>query len=53
MELVASEPEPTAIAVLSALWIYNDDPRLRDRIAGLVHERESPTLQAGFDREFR
>jgi hypothetical protein len=53
MELVASEPEPTAIAALSALRIYKDDPRLRERIARLVHERESPTLQAGLDRDFR
>jgi HEAT repeat protein len=53
MELVASEPEPTAIDALSALRIYKDDPRLRERIARLVHERESPPLQAGFDRDFR
>ena len=53
MELVASESEPTAIAALSALRIYKDDPRLRERIAKLVHERGSPTLQARFDRDFR
>jgi HEAT repeat protein len=52
MELVASEPEPTAIDALSALRIYKEDPRLRERIAGLVQERKSPTLQAGFDRDF-
>jgi hypothetical protein len=53
MELVAAEPEPTAIAALSALRISKDGPRLRERIAGLVHERESPALQTGFGREFR
>jgi HEAT repeat protein len=53
MELVASETEPTAIDVLSALRIYKGDPRLRERIAKLVHERMSPMLQACFDRDFR
>jgi hypothetical protein len=51
--LVASEPDPVAIAALSALRIYKDDPRVRDRIAGIVQERKSPSLQTGFDREFR
>jgi HEAT repeat protein len=46
MELVASEPEPAAIEALSALGIYKDDPRLRERLARLVHERGSPALQA-------
>jgi HEAT repeat protein len=53
MELAASEEEPTAIAALSALKIYMGDPRLCDRIAKLVHERESPTLQAWFVRHYR
>jgi hypothetical protein len=53
LELVASEPEPTAIAALAALKIYNHDPHLRARIAALVHERGSPALQSRFDREFR
>jgi HEAT repeat protein len=53
MGLVASEPEPTAIAALSALRIYKDDPRLREQIAKLVHEHGSRALQAGFDRDFR
>ena len=50
--LVASGPEPDAVAALSALGIYKDDPRLRERIAGLVREAESPTLQAAFNRGF-
>jgi HEAT repeat protein len=53
MELVAAESEPTAIAALWALKIYKNDPRLRERIASLVLERRSPTLQACFDRDFR
>ena len=53
MELVASESESTAIAALSALKIHNYDPHLRERIAKLVHERGSHTLQARFDRDFR
>jgi HEAT repeat protein len=52
-ELVASEPEPAAIEALLALRIYKDDPRLRERIAKLVRERSSPSLQTGFDRDFR
>ncbi len=51
-ELVASEPEPDAAAALAALGIYKDDPRLRERIAGLVREKGSPKLQSAFDREF-
>jgi HEAT repeat protein len=53
MELVASESEPTAIAALAALKIYKDDPRVRERIVKLVHEKASQTLQARFDRDFR
>jgi HEAT repeat protein len=50
--LVATESEPDAFAALSALRIYKDDPRIRERIAGLVRERGSRTLQAAFDRDF-
>lgn len=52
MELVETEPEPTASAALSALRIFKEDPRLRERIATLVAERGSPALRAGFDRDF-
>jgi HEAT repeat protein len=52
MGLVASEPEPDAVAALSALLIYKDDPRLRERVAAIVRERGSRILQAAFDREF-
>ena len=53
LELVASNTEETAIAVLSTLKIYKNDPHLRDRIAKLVHERKSGELQTFFDRAFR
>jgi hypothetical protein len=53
VELVASESEPEASAALSALRIFKEDPRLRERIAQAVRERESPALQAAFDRDFR
>jgi HEAT repeats len=53
LQLVASEEESTASDALSALRIFKDDPRLRERIAGLVQERESRRLQAAFDRDFR
>jgi HEAT repeat protein len=55
MELVASESEPerTAIDALSALKLYKHDPSLRERIAKLVKQRGSRSLQAGFDRDFR
>ncbi len=52
IELVSSESEPTALAALSALRIFKSDPRLRDRIARLVQERDSPVLSARFQREF-
>ena len=52
VEYVASEPEPNAIAALSALRIYKDDPKLRERIAGIIRERAIPLLRAEFDREF-
>jgi HEAT repeat protein len=52
MELVASEEEPDAIAALSALRIFKGDPRLRERIAKIVHDRGSPRLRSGFEREF-
>lgn len=52
VELVASETESTAIAALSALGIFNNDPRLCERIAKRVEERGDPTLRACFDRTF-
>ena len=52
MELVASESEPTAIAALSALRIYKDDPRLpRANREARPRTRES-AAPPGFDRDF-
>jgi HEAT repeat protein len=50
--LVATGSEATGSAALSALRIHRHDPRLRERIAEIVHERGSPTLQARFERDF-
>jgi HEAT repeat protein len=52
MDLVASETDSTAIAALSALRIFQGDPRLRERIAQLVQQRGNPKLRACFDRDF-
>ena len=54
IELVATaEEESTASEALSALRIFKEDPRLRDRLAEAVRERRSPITQAAFEREFR
>lgn len=53
VEMVATEPEPMASAALTALRIYKQDPRLRERIETAVHERGIPVLITGFEREFR
>jgi HEAT repeat protein len=51
--MVASESEPAAGAALSALKIHSHDPRLRERIAGVVKDRKLRRLQDQFEREFR
>lgn len=53
VEYVGSEPEPNAIAALSVLRIYKEDPKLHERIAGIIRERAIPLLRAVFDREFQ
>jgi HEAT repeat protein len=53
VEYVASEPEPNALAALSTLRIYKEDPKLRERIAAIIRERAIPLLRAAFDREFQ
>jgi hypothetical protein len=50
--LVASEEEPTAIAALTALRIFESDLRLRERVAALVRDRGSPNLRECFERDF-
>ncbi len=53
IELVATAEEETmAGEALSALRIYKEDPRLRERVAEVVRERGSPRVQAAFEREF-
>lgn len=52
VELVSTGSEPNAVEALSALGIYKDDPRLRERVAGIAKGRGSRPIQAAFDREF-
>jgi HEAT repeat protein len=52
IELVTSDPERSAVAALAALKIYSHDPRVRTRIAAVVHQRGIPALQTRFDRDF-
>jgi len=53
LERVASDSERVADAALAALRIHSHDPRLRERIAGLVQKRGIRSLQDRFDRDFR
>jgi len=53
LELVASDSEKDAIAALFALKIHNYDPRLRGRIAEVIHRKGSLALKARFERDFR
>jgi HEAT repeat protein len=53
LELVASQPEAAAAAALSALKIHAHDPRVRERIAGVVEKRGIRSLRDRFEREFR
>jgi HEAT repeat protein len=52
IELLESVPEATALTVLSALKVQAHDPRLRERIAGVVSARRLPSLRARFDRDY-
>jgi HEAT repeat protein len=52
VELVATAEEEVAAESLTALRIYKEDPRLRERVAEVVRERGSPRVQAAFEREF-
>ncbi len=53
VELVASEPVTVAGSALGALKIHSHDPRLRERIAGVVKQRAIRGLQDQFERDFR
>jgi HEAT repeat protein len=52
LEVVSSDSEKDAIAALFALKIHNYDPRLRERISGIVRKTGSPALRARFERDF-
>jgi HEAT repeat protein len=52
LEHVSTESESDAVEALSALGIYKDDPRLRERVGGIIGERGSRPIQAAFDREY-
>jgi HEAT repeat protein len=52
IDLVASGPEPAALAALSALKIHAHDPRLRQRVEELVQNRQAPALTTKFARDF-
>ncbi len=52
IELVATGPEPAALAALSALKIHAHDTKLRQRIAAVIQERNTPALRARFERDF-
>jgi HEAT repeat protein len=51
LERIASDPEGTAIAALSALLIHRYDSSLRERIAEAVQKNGSSILQSKFARE--
>lgn len=51
--LLADESETTALAALSALKVHVHDPRMRQRIADAVLQRDLPALQARFEKDFR
>ena len=52
LDLVASGPEASALAALSALKIHAHDPRLRQRIAEVAAQRDLPALAARLARDF-
>ena len=53
IEVVATEPDSTATPALTALRIFQDDPRLVERVETVVRDRASPPLRAAFDQHFR
>jgi HEAT repeat protein len=51
-DLVASAPEPSALAAVTALKVHVHDPRLRQRLLDVVQKRNSPALRARMLRDF-
>jgi HEAT repeat protein len=52
VELVATGQEKESLAALAALKIHAHDPRMRERIAEIVHQRNAPAIQTRFERDF-
>jgi HEAT repeat protein len=52
IDLLASGPESAAVAAFSALKIHAHDPKLRQRIAAAIEQRNSPALRARFEKDF-
>jgi HEAT repeat protein len=52
LELVATEPEATALQTLGSLLIHRHDSRLRERLAAAVQQNNSRALRAKFERDF-
>ena len=52
VELVATGPEAASLAALSALKIHSHDSRLRQRIAEVIQQRNTPALRARFEKDF-
>ena len=52
IELVATGPEAASLAALSALKIHSHDSWLRQRIADVIQQRNTPALRARFEKDF-
>ena len=52
IDLVATGPEPAALAALSTLKIHAHDPKLRQRIAEVIQQRNTPVLRTRFEKDF-
>jgi len=52
IELVATGPEPASLAALWALKIHSHDTKLRQRIAEVIQQRNTPSLRARFEKDF-
>ncbi len=53
IELVATGPEASALVALSAFKIHSHDTKLRQRIAEVIQQRNTPVLRARFEKDFR
>ncbi len=52
IDLVSTGPEPAALSALSTLKIHAHDPKLRQRIAEVIQQRNTPALRTKFEKEF-